>query len=123
MSKHASGWRANPRMSRERYRGRGATLSTSLTTDAEWDDRSLPRVGPFATMAVGAVVGFAVGYLYLTEEGRRLRDRLEPWLDQSVDEIRRLREAAMKARRAWDEGRDSLNAVRHLGSGSRGDGW
>ena len=74
-------------------------------------------------MAVGAALGFAVGYLYLTEEGKRLRDRIEPWLDQSVDEIRRLREAAMKARRAWDEGRDSLNAVRHLGSGSRGDGW
>jgi len=74
-------------------------------------------------MAVGAAVGFAVGYLYLTEEGKRLRDRLEPWLDQSVDEIRRLREAAMKARRAWDEGRDSLNVVRHLGSGSRGDAW
>jgi gas vesicle protein len=74
-------------------------------------------------MAVGAAVGFAVGYLYLTEEGKRLRDRLEPWLDQSVDEIRRLREAAMKARRAWDEGRDSLNVARHLGSGSRGDAW
>jgi hypothetical protein len=74
-------------------------------------------------MALGAAVGFAVGYLYLTEEGKRIRDRLEPWLDQSVDEIRRLREAAMKARRVWDEGRDSLNTVRHLGSGSRGDGW
>ena len=61
-------------------------MSTTLTTDAEWDDQSLPRVGPFATMAVGAAVGFAVGYLYLTEEGRRLRARLEPWLDQSVDE-------------------------------------
>jgi hypothetical protein len=98
-------------------------LSTTLTNDAAWDDRSFPRVGPFATMAVGAALGFAVGYLYLTEEGKRLRDRIEPWLDQSVDEIRRLREAAMKARRAWDEGRDSLKAVRHLGSGSRGDGW
>lgn len=98
-------------------------MSTSLTSDAAWDDRSFPRVGPFATMAVGAVVGFVVGYLYLTEEGKHIRDRIEPWLDQSVDEIRRLREAAMKARRAWDEGRDSLNAVRHLGSGSRGDGW
>ena len=73
------------------------------------------------TMALGAAVGFAVGYLYLTDEGKRFRDRLVPWLDQSVDEIRRLREAAMKARLAWDEGRDSLNAVRHLGSGQRGN--
>jgi hypothetical protein len=74
-------------------------------------------------MALGAAVGFAVGYLYLTEEGRRFRDRLVPWLDQSIDEIRRLRETALKARRAWDEGRDSLNTVRHLGSAQRGERW
>ena len=97
-------------------------LSTSLTSEAAWDDEPpFPRVGPITTMAVGAAVGFAVGYLYLTEEGRRFRTRIGPWLDQSVDEIRRLREAAVKARRAWDEGRDSLNVVRHLGSESRRD--
>jgi gas vesicle protein len=98
-------------------------LTTSLTSEAHWDDRPSPRVGPIATMAVGAAVGFAVGYLYLTEDGKRLRDRIEPWLDQSVDEIRRLREAALKARRAWDEGRDSFNVVRRLGSGTRGEDW
>jgi hypothetical protein len=98
-------------------------LSTTLTSETGWDEPSLPRVGPFTTMALGAAVGFAVGYLYLTDEGRRLRTRIEPWLDQSIDEIRRLREAAIKARRAWDEGRDSLNVVRHLGSGPRGDRW
>jgi hypothetical protein len=97
-------------------------LSTSLTSEAAWGDEPLfPRVGPITTMVVGAAVGFAVGYLYLTEEGRRFRTRIGPWLDQSVDEIRRLREAAVKARRAWDEGRDSLNVVRHLGSESRRD--
>lgn len=95
--------------------------STSLTSEAAWDDEPFPRVGPIATMAVGAAVGFAVGYLYLTEEGKRFRTRIGPWLDQSVDEIRLLRDAAVKARRAWDEGRDSLNVVRHLGSGPRGD--
>ena len=98
------------------------SATTSISED-RWDDRSFPLVGPMATMAVGAVVGFAVGYLYLTEEGKRFRDRLEPWLDQSVEEIRRLRDAALKARRAWDEGRDSLRTVRQLASGSRGDAW
>ena len=99
------------------------SVSRTLTTDVAWDDRSFGRVGPLTTMAVGAAVGFAIGYLYLTEEGRRFRDRLEPWLDQSVAEIRRLREAALKARRAWDEGRDSLSVVRHLGAGPRGDAY
>jgi hypothetical protein len=98
-------------------------LSRTLTSEPAWDEPLLPQVGPMTTMALGAAVGFAVGYLYLTEEGRRFRTRIGPWLDQSIDEIRRLREAALKARRAWDEGRDSLNAVRHLGSGPRGNGW
>ena len=74
-------------------------------------------------MVAGGAIGLALGYLYLTEEGKRFRYRLGPWLDQAVDEIRRLREAAVKARRAWDEGRDSLNVVRHLGAGPRGDAW
>jgi hypothetical protein len=98
-------------------------VPTTLTTDVAWDDRSFSHVGPLTTMAVGAAVGFAIGYLYLTEEGKRFRDRIGPWLDQSVDEIRRLREAAVKARLAWDEGRDSLNVVRHLGAGPRGDAY
>jgi hypothetical protein len=98
-------------------------LSTSLTSETAWDDAPFSRVGPITTMAVGAAVGLAIGYLYLTEEGKYFRSRIGPWLDQSVDEMRRLREAAMKARRAWDEGRDSLNAVRHLGAGPRGDAW
>jgi hypothetical protein len=75
------------------------------------------------TMAIGAALGFAIGYLYLTEGGRRFRSRIEPWLDQSIDEIQRLRGAAVKARRAWDEGRDSLNAVRHLGQAPHGQSW
>lgn len=94
-----------------------------MISEGRWDEPPFPRVGPIATMAVGAAVGFAIGYLYLTEEGKRVRDRLEPWLDQSVVEIRRLRDAALKARRAWDEGRDSLKTVRHLASGSRADAW
>ena len=98
-------------------------MSTSLTRDVAWDDESFRSVGPITTMVVGAGIGLALGYLYLTEEGKRFRDRLGPWLDQSIDEIRRLRETAVKARRAWDEGRDSLNVVRHLGAGPQGDAW
>lgn len=38
-----------------------------------------------ASAIVGALVGAAVGYLFFTERGRVLRDRMEP----SMDELRR----------------------------------
>lgn len=38
-----------------------------------------------ASALVGALVGAAVGYLFFTERGRVLRDRMEP----SMDELRR----------------------------------
>ena len=97
-------------------------MTTTMISETRWRERSNP-VGPLTTTVIGAALGFAVGYLYLTESGRRFRSRIEPWLDQSVEEIRRLRGAAVKARRAWDEGRDSLSAVRHLGQAPPGQSW
>lgn len=38
-----------------------------------------------ASAIVGALVGAAVGYLFFTERGRVMRDRMEP----SMDELRR----------------------------------
>lgn len=56
-----------------------------------------------ATLA-GAVTGGVVGYLFLTEDGHRLRGRVEPQIDDFVAELRRLQRAIEKARTAADEG-------------------
>ena len=53
---------------------------------------------------LGALVGGLVGYLYLTEDGRRTRERLEPGLDEVGRELRRLRGAVDRARVAAEEG-------------------
>ena len=56
-----------------------------------------------ATLA-GAVTGGLVGYLFLTEDGQRLRGRVEPQIDDFVTELRRLQHAVERARTAADEG-------------------
>jgi hypothetical protein len=80
-------------------------------------------VGPAAVTAIGAAVGLAIGYLYLTDGGRHVRRQLDPWLDQCLEEITRLRGAALKARRAWQEALASVDVVRNLGQGSRDRAW
>jgi hypothetical protein len=53
---------------------------------------------------LGAVLGGAAGYLFLTEDGRHVRERLDPGMDDMLREVRRLRSAAEKARLAAAEG-------------------
>jgi len=72
------------------------------------------NIGPVATMVIGAAIGLAFGYLFLTEQGRQLRERLGPMLDTWTDELRRLRETADKARSAFHEGRDSFAAMKRV---------
>lgn len=79
--------------------------------------------GPAAVMAAGAAVGVTLAYLYLTDNGRRVRRQIDPWLDQCLEEIARLRGAALKARRAWQEAVASVDVVRNLGQGSRERAW
>lgn len=62
-------------------------------------------------MVGGAVVGGLVGYLYLTEAGRRLREQIEPRLDEATREIGRLRQVIGKAQSVAAEGWRSLNQV------------
>jgi hypothetical protein len=59
----------------------------------------------------GALVGGVVGYLYLTDAGRRLRNQLEPRLDDAVREIARLRQTIGKAQAVANEGWRSLSQV------------
>lgn len=60
---------------------------------------------------MGAVVGGVGGWLYMTENGRRVRDQIEPKLDDFMNEIARLRGTVEKARTAANEGWRSLNDV------------
>jgi len=71
------------------------------------DERS--RV--MAASLIGAVAGAVWGWLYMTENGRRVRDQIEPKLDDLVNEIGRLRGTVEKARTAATEGLRSLNDV------------
>ena len=71
------------------------------------DERS--RV--MAASLIGAVAGAVWGWLYMTENGRRVRDQIEPKLDDFVNEIGRLRGTVEKARSAATEGLRSLNDV------------
>jgi hypothetical protein len=71
------------------------------------DERS--RV--LAATCLGAVVGGVWGWLYMTENGRRIRDQIEPKLDDFVNEIGRVRGTVEKARTAASEGWRSLSDV------------
>jgi hypothetical protein len=71
------------------------------------DERS--RV--LAASVIGAVAGGVWGWLYMTENGRRVRDQIEPKLDDFVNEIGRIRGTVEKARNAASEGLRSLNDV------------
>jgi uncharacterized membrane protein YccC len=59
----------------------------------------------------GAAIGAGFAFLFLTARGHRLLDNAEPWLDDVIRDLQRLRSAAGKAREAFDEGRRSFAAV------------
>ena len=61
------------------------------------------------TTFLGAVVGGVWGWLYMTENGRRVRDQIEPKLDDFINELTRMRGTVEKARTAANEGWRSLN--------------
>ena len=63
------------------------------------------------TTFLGAVVGGVWGWLYMTENGRRVRDQIEPKLDDFLHEITRMRGTVEKARSVASEGWRSLNDV------------
>jgi len=60
---------------------------------------------------VGAVAGGVLGYLYFTDGGQRFRGRVEPQIDDFVDELRRLKRTVEKARAAADESWRTLQDV------------
>jgi hypothetical protein len=60
---------------------------------------------------LGAVIGGVWGWLYLTEKGRRVRDQIEPKLDNFIAEMGRVRGTVEKARAAANEGWRSLGEM------------
>ena len=68
---------------------------------------------------MGAVVGGVWGWLYLTEGGRRIRDQIEPKLDDFISEVTRVRGTVEKARTAANEGWRSLSEMTGGASGGR----
>ena len=70
------------------------------------------RARVLMSACLGALVGGVAGYLFLTDEGRRLRERLEPGMDDLLREMRHLRSAAEKARMAAAEGVMTFSELR-----------
>lgn len=71
------------------------------------DERSKVLMATF----LGAVAGGVYGWLYMTEQGRRVREQIEPKLDDFMGELTRMRGTVEKARTAANEGWRSLNEV------------
>ena len=60
--------------------------------------------GILVGLVAGAVVGGAAGWLYLTENGRRVRARIEPQLAGLINQAARVRDAASHVEAAAREG-------------------
>lgn len=60
---------------------------------------------------VGAAVGALFGYLFFTPSGRRLRDEIEPRLNEVSRELGRAHSAVTRAFTAIDDGRRSLERL------------
>ncbi|MCA1559145.1 MAG: hypothetical protein LC753_02075 [Acidobacteria bacterium] len=66
---------------------------------------------------MGAALGGVCGWLYLTENGQRVREQIEPKLDDFIGEITRVRGTVEKARSAANEGWRSLSELTGSGQG------
>jgi hypothetical protein len=94
----------------------GMRTPVSGIKEANVDERSRVLTATF----IGAVVGGIWGWLYMTERGRRIRDQIEPKLDDFIGEISRVRGTVEKARSAADEGWRSLS---DMAAGTQGGRW
>jgi hypothetical protein len=68
-----------------------------------------------AATVVGAVLGGVAGYLFFTDEGRRVRQQLEPALEDFSRELISFRATVQKAAGVASEGWQLLNDA--LGDG------
>jgi hypothetical protein len=95
---------------------RGLLCGTRRTKEADVDERSRVLMATF----LGAVIGGVWGWLYMTESGRRIRDQIEPRLDNFMNELTRMRGTVEKARSAANEGWRSLSDMAGGGTQQQG---
>ena len=62
-------------------------------------------LSPSTTLALGAVTGLALGYLFFTDHGRQLRARVEPRIETWLAELSRVRDTADKVMLAYNGSR------------------
>ena len=68
---------------------------------------------------LGAIAGGVWGWLYLTQQGRRVRSQIEPKLDDFMRELHHVRGTVEKARTAANESWRSLNEMAGTSSPGR----
>jgi hypothetical protein len=98
-----------------RFDGKIQAGNGGVPKEAGVDDRSRVMIAT----CLGAVVGGVWGWLYLTAQGRRVRDQIEPKLDDFISEISRVRGTVEKARSAANESLRSLNEITGSAHGGR----
>jgi len=69
-----------------------------------------------ARLIAGVAISAGFAFLVMTKNGKRLMESVEPWIDEVIRDMQRLRSTASKVREAVDEGRRSFEAVTRLGS-------
>jgi gas vesicle protein len=57
------------------------------------------RTALVVSLVAGAAVGGAVGWLFLTEDGRRVRQNLRPYLEDLAERAVQLQDTAMRTQR------------------------
>ena len=75
-----------------------------------------PQREQMSRVLTGAAIAAGFTFLFMTRSGKKLLDSAEPWLDEVIHDMQRLRTTAAKVRDAVDEGRRSFEAVTKLGT-------
>jgi gas vesicle protein len=69
-----------------------------------------------AGAAIGALVGAAAAYLFLTDQGRTMRDRLEPAVDQLIHDFDKFRQTIEKVSGMANDGLRALQEFQNARS-------
>lgn len=70
-----------------------------------------------AGATLGAIVGAAVAYLFFTEDGRHVRDRIEPAVDEAMAEFGKFREVIEKVGSVAADGMRALEQFQQARAG------